>query len=124
MQTLESAVMPSLTLVVGEKLYTVAFPLSCVIQAENKTGLSLKTLRDWLNAPWSAIPGILAAGLVGCGYGSDGADDVAHDICEQLGPEGISSVHEALCTLAFPRAMAELDELVRKRRDKDASPNV
>ena len=43
---IESAVIPSLTLKVEGQEYTIEFPLSVVIQAEEKTGRSLKSLAD------------------------------------------------------------------------------
>lgn len=106
--TLEAAVIPTLLLKVSGREYTVEFPLSAVIQAEEKTGRNLKSLSDWFALPTRDIPAILAAGL--SKHHPDVTEDELRDICDALNPEALDEVQYALCKLAFPRSMTRLEE--------------
>jgi hypothetical protein len=115
---LESAVIPSLTLKVDSREYTVEFPLSAIVQAEDKTGRSLKSLSDWFQVPTKDIPAILQAGL--SKHHPDVKPEDITAICDRLNPEALDEVQYALCKLAFPRSMAALEERNAKGL---ASPN-
>lgn len=119
---LECAVIPSLSLVIGQKLYTVTFPLSAVAKAENVTGKSLKSLPDWFNLETKDIPAVLEAGLYMHHPDIDAADICA--ICDQLNPESLDEVLYALCSLAFPRRMKAYEEHREKWAQGKVSPNV
>ena len=114
-----SAVIPSLRLEVGEKVYTVEFPLSAIAKAEEKTGRSMIDPREWLSLSVKNIPAVLEAGLVTHHPDISPADIEA--ICERLNPEALDEMQYALCKLAFPRYMARLEEMTAK---KSASPNA
>lgn len=109
---LESAVIPTLALVVGEKSYTVEFPLAAVVQAEEKTGTSLKEFSSWLHLPIKHIPAVLEAGL--SKHHPDVTPEEIQSICDRLNPEALDEVHYALCKLAFPRRMELLEEAQKK----------
>lgn len=121
MSTLESAVIPSLTLKVDSREYTVEFPLSAIIQAEEKTGRSLKSLADWFNVQTKDIPALLEAGL--SKHHPDVKPEDVQAICDRLNPESLDEVQYALCKLAFPRFMARIEEAKAKGK-LDTLPNV
>lgn len=102
--------------------YLVEYPFSALIRAEEAIGKQLRSPGAWLNISWQELPKVLATGIL-----TDLPDEtrlaLATRICEQLGPEGIAEVHEALCYLAFPKAMAQLSERYKKLKEKP-SPNV
>lgn len=117
--SLECAVIPSLSLVVGEFLYTVEFPLTAVIKAEEKIGRSLKSLTDWFNLQAKDVPAVLEAGL--SKHHPDIQPGTIQSICDQLNPEALDEVLYALCNLAFPRRMALIEE---NRLKGKTGPNV
>lgn len=117
--SLECAVIPSLSLVVGEHLYTVEFPLPAVIQAEEQIGRSLKSLSDWFALQAKDVPDILRAGLLK--HHPDIKSEEIQAICDQLNPEALDEVLYALCNLAFPRRMALIEE---NRVKGKTSPNA
>lgn len=119
MSKLESAVIPSLTLQVDNRAYTVEFPLSAVVSAEEKTGRSLKSLSDWFQVPTKNIPALLEAGL--SKHHQDVTPEEIASICDRLNPEALDEVHYALCKLAFPKSMAALEE---RQSKGSVSPNV
>lgn len=122
--TLEAAVIPSLALTVGGGTYTVEFPLSAVIQAEEKLGRSLKNPSDWFNLASKDVTAVLEAGL--SKHQPDIAAKLAVDIGGALNPEALDEVQYALVKLAFPRYVAKLEELQAKAREAGgtASPNA
>jgi hypothetical protein len=115
---LEAAVIPSLLLTVGDVSYTVEFPLTAVIQAEEKTGKSLKSLNEWFNLQAKDVPAVLAAGL--SKHHPDIEPGAVQAICDTLNPEALDEVLYALCKLAFPRRMAFIEEHSAKGK---TSPN-
>lgn len=101
--TVELAAIPSLLLTVDGREYTVEFPLSSVLFAEEKLGRPLKTLQDWFGLECKDIQGVLVAGLRKHHARESENVDVAARICETLNPEALDEVQYALCKLAFPR---------------------
>ena len=120
--TMESTVIPSLLLKVEDREYIVEFPLSAVIEAEEATGRSLKSLGDWFDLKSKDVPALLQAGLR---KHNDGVNvlDVAQEICDRLNPEALDEVLYAMCKLAFPRRMAALEESREKAAKGVKSPN-
>lgn len=118
-KTIEAAVIPNLSLKVGGKEYVVEFPLSALIRAEEKTGHSLKSLKDWFDLSSKDVPAVLQAGL-SKHHANVTAEDV-QAICDALNPEALDEVMYALCKLAFPRRMADLEAKTAKGKP---SPNV
>ncbi len=116
---IEAAVIPSLALRVAGKEYTVEFPLSALIRAEEKTGHSLKSLKDWFDLSSRDVPAVLEAGL--SKHHADIKPEDVQAICDALNPEALDEVLYALCKLAFPRRMAELEAKTAKGTP---SPNV
>jgi hypothetical protein len=117
---IKSAVIPSLLLKVEERDYTVEFPLSAVILAEEKLGRPLKSLQDWFSLASKDIPAVLQAGLQK--HHPDIQPGDVTRICDTLNPEALDEVLYALCKLAFPRRMAALEESIAKGKGT-ASPN-
>jgi hypothetical protein len=115
--TIQSAVIPSLLLNVGDRAYTVVFPLSAIVRLEDKLGRSLKTLQDWLSVPAKDIPALIEAGLSKHHPDVTAAEITA--ICDCLNPEALDEIQYALCSLAFPRMMARIEA----NRAKALSPN-
>jgi hypothetical protein len=104
--TIESAVIPSLTLKVDGKEYTVRFPLSAIIRAEEKIKKSLKYFVEWHELAPSDVPLVLEAGIAE-NHGDVTAEIAA--ICERLNPEALYEIRYALCKLSWPRAMADYE---------------
>jgi hypothetical protein len=118
---IESAVIPALTLKVEGREYTVEFPLSAVIKAEEKLGRSLKSPKEWFEVPSRDIPALLEAGL--SKHHKDVTPEELQSICDRLNPEALDEVLYALCRLAFPKYVAVLEENLAKAR-AGTSPNV
>jgi hypothetical protein len=116
---LQSAVFPTLKLIVDGAEYTVCYPLRSVIEAEEKVGHSLKSLKDWLDLPSKELPAIIAAGL--SKFHPDISESQIQAILETLTAEAFDELHYALCKLSFPRVMAKLEE---ERTKGDVSPNA
>jgi hypothetical protein len=105
MNTIQIREIASLKLNVGEQSYTVRFPLRAVVEAEAATGKPLKTLNDWFALTTEDFPKVLAAGI-----GGPDAKEVAERVCDNLNAESMDEVHYALCKLAFPKLIAQLEE--------------
>lgn len=116
---------PILKVVLGPLTYTICFPVSAVIKAEEATKIPLKNLNDWLKIESRHIPAILAAGFIK--YHSDlqpeAMTSLAHSIFESLTPEALDQLHYLLCKLAFPKAIAALESRGSGKADA-ASPNA
>jgi hypothetical protein len=116
---------PVLKVLVGPLEYTLCYPVSAVIKAEEATKLSLKNLNDWLKIESRNIPAILAAGFIK--YHSDLQPDamlaLAQSIFETLTPEALDQLHYMLCKLAFPKAMEALETRASGKANA-VSPNV
>jgi hypothetical protein len=111
-----------MSLVVGGTSYTLAFPLAAVIDAEEKLGRSLKTPADWFNAPAKDVPVLLRAGLAKH-HPSISEHEVAA-ITDELTPEAVIEITNALGTLAFPRFVEKFEENLRFAREKAAQTST
>jgi len=122
-KVLELAVRQPLTLKVDGVDYTVEFPLSSVVIAEEKIGRGLKSPADWFGLPDKDIPAVLEAGLIK--HHADKAGEIARLVCDALGPESSAEFTEALGAMAFPRFLARYKENLAKIQAKGgtASPN-
>jgi hypothetical protein len=102
---------------VDGKDYDLAFPLSVVVDLENKLGRSMKSAPDWLQITTAEVPIILEAGL-SPGRPDDEAKTLATLICAVLNPEEISTVIDGLCAAACPKAMARIMAEMEKARKR------
>jgi hypothetical protein len=114
------AVTPTLPLEIGDKRYTLEFPLAAVVKAEEKIGRSLKAASDWFCAPAKDIPALLEAGL--SRHHPDITPEEISSICECINPESYAEFAEALGALAFPRFTARYRENLEKLRAKGTEP--
>jgi len=89
--------------------YILTFPLKAVALAEEKLGHSLRTLRDWLKLETRELPIIIEAGLQK--FHPEQTAEHAAAIVEALTSDALDELHYGLCKLAFPKAMAKLEEL-------------
>jgi hypothetical protein len=114
---LELAVRPRLEIKIEDKQYTVEYPLSAVIAAEEKAGRSLKSLSEWFEIKLTEVAHVLHAGVVK--HHPEVSFAEIEKFCEELGAEGVLAVRHALICLNFPRTMEE----IAKRQQSGASPN-
>jgi hypothetical protein len=105
---LRSEVFPTLKLIVDSAEYTLCYPISSVVKAEETVGHSLKTLRDWLSLETKHLGTVVKAGLEK--FHSDLSVAELEKIADYLTPEILDPLHYALCKLAFPKAMAIVEE--------------
>ncbi len=108
-----------MTLSVDGVPYTLEFPLSAVVKAEEKIGRSLKSPGDWFTAPAKDIPALLEAGL--SRHHPDVTPEAIAAICDRLDPESYATFAEALGALAFPRFTARYKENLEKLRAAETS---
>ena len=117
-----SEVFPVFKLNVDNREYTVCFPVSAVIKAEETIGHSLKSLKDWIGLEIKHLGALLLAGL--SKHHPDVSIDLVNQILDCLTPEAVDQVHYALCKLAFPKAMAAIEEQQQAKSKGEASPNA
>lgn len=101
---------------VGERDFSIAFPLPMVAELEDKVGRPMRSPSDWLRVKTSEVQAILEAGFKH--YHPTEAGSVATQISETLDPEGIETVIDALCWAACPKAMGRLQEEMDKARER------
>jgi hypothetical protein len=87
--------------------YTLAYPIPAVIQAEKATGKDLKSLTGWFNLETKDMPAVIEAGLVK--HHPDLKPGEFQSIVDNLTLESLDEIHYALCKLAFPKTMAEVE---------------
>lgn len=112
---------------VDGKDYSLTFPLPVVVDLEAKLGRTMKSAPDWLRIETAEVPAILEAAL--SSEHPDDAKDVTAAICAGLDPEAISTVIDALCWAACPKAMdrikADMDKAMeRAKKGLTPFPNV
>jgi hypothetical protein len=117
----ELAVKRPLILKTNDKEYTIEFPLSAVIMAEEKLGRSLKTPADWFGAPAKDIPALLEAGL--SKHHPEVTAEEIKEICDGISPEAYTEFTEAIGAVAFPRWLARFKENLEKLK-AGASPKA
>lgn len=111
--TIRAAVIPSLLLKLDDsQSYTVEYPLSAVIAAEEKLGRSLKAAADWFCAPAKDVPALLEAGLRR--HHPDITPEEVQSICDRLNAEAYTELTEALGALNFPAWLARFKENLAK----------
>jgi hypothetical protein len=98
----------------AEEVFTVEFPLSAVVAAEEKLGRSLKWVSDWYELKWTEVPTVLHAGLLK--HHPEVTLETITAFCEELGAEGVLEVRHALICLNFPRTIQKVMS--------NTSPNV
>jgi hypothetical protein len=118
----ELAVKRPLILKTNGREYTIEYPLSAVIKAEEKLGRSLKTPADWFGAPAKDIPALLEAGL--SKHHPEVTEAEVQAICDELSPEAYTEFTEAIGAVAFPRWLAKFKENLEKLKTKAASPKA
>lgn len=111
--------LPVFEVFLGEKKYTLAFPLKSVVTIEEKLGKPMRQLRDWLEIQPKDMPAIIEAGLAR--FHAETAESDAAEIISMLPSEQIDELHYALCKLAFPKSLEKLEEF---RKNQAESPNV
>lgn len=112
------AVTPSKTVRINGRDYKLGFPFTVVIDAEKKTGISLKTLGDWMNIPYEHLPAILDAGFRK--YQPDIPADFAASLLDAMTPEQVRELHVELWSMNFPNTL----KLITERKRGATSPNV
>lgn len=122
MQVIKTAVQQVLKLVAGDKEYTVEFPLTSVMKAEDKLGRSLKGPSDWFGAQTKDIPVLLWAGLLKHHPDVDLED--AQEICEGFNAEMCAEVLDALGALNFPKWLERFKESLEKSKKRPNVPSV
>lgn len=110
------AVSPCQTVNVNGTEYKLGFPFSVIIAAEGKTGLSLKTLGDWINIPYEHLPAILDAGFRKY---QDIPEGFSAGLLECMNPEQIRELSVELWQMNFPGTVQKLED-----RKGKTSPNV
>jgi hypothetical protein len=108
----ELAVKRPLILKTNDREYTIEYPLSAVIKAEEKLGRSLKSPADWFGAPAKDIPALLEAGL--STHHPDVTPEEIKAICDGISPEAYTEFTEAIGAVAFPRWLARFKENLEK----------
>ena len=119
MDVLRLAGTPGMTLEVGDRKYTIEFPLPAVAKAEAKLGRSLKNPADWFGAEAKDVLALLEAGL--SKHHPNVTPDELSAICDALGPEAYGELAGALGALAFPGFTARYKENLEKARAKGES---
>lgn len=122
MDTLELAVRQPLDIKLDDTINRVEFPLSAVAAIEEDLGRGMKTLPDWFRIQTKEVPAILRHGLTQ--LKADDAKETADLICENLDPEGIDTLIDALCASAFPRQVARFKEEIKKMQTGGTLPNA
>lgn len=126
MHILELAVRSPLIVRVGGAEYKVEFPVLAVVQLEDKLGRPMKSAADWLQIKTRELPDLLSVGL--SRNHAEEAVTVAASICDTLETEAIDEVINGLCYSVFPRAMAKIEEAVKRIQERaekgTESPNV
>lgn len=116
MEIVKTAVLQRMWLVAGEKTYTVEFPLTAVMRAEEKLGRSLKTPGDWFCAQAKDIPALLEAGLAK--HHPDVTEEDVKAICDGLNAEAYVEITEALGALNFPKWLERFKENLEKAKTR------
>ena len=113
---LEIAVRETKIVRIGEREYTLTFPVAAVVVLEQKLGRSMKHSTDWFRIKAEEVQPCLEAGLTH--HHPEEAATVAAEICNTLDPEAIDSVVDALCATACPKAWGRLLEEMAKARQR------
>ena len=111
---LEIAVKERKIIRVGDRDYSLVFPVPVVAALEETIGRSMKSTADWLRIQTKEVQAVLEAGL--SHYHPQEAKDLAATLCTMLEPEEIENVVDALCVAACPKGMARLKEEIEKAR--------
>jgi hypothetical protein len=112
------AVTPCKTVSINGREYRLGFPFSVIIEAEKRTGLSLKTLGDWIDIPYEKLPAILDAGFRK--YQPDIPEDFASSFLDAMTPEQVRELCVELWTMNFPLTIKQISERTAKGK---TSPN-
>lgn len=96
--------------------YRVQFPMNQVAALEEKIGRGMKSAADWLRMKTSEIPDILFYGLQT--YHADEADAVVTTVRDNLDPEQLEFVMDALCEVACPKAMERVRAALEEARER------
>lgn len=112
------AVAPNKTVEINGKEYQLGFPFSVIIDAEKRTGLSLKTLGDWVNVPYEKLPVILDAGFRK--YHPDLPEDFTTTLLDAMTPEQVRELYVELWSMNFPNTVNKLSAKTKGT----TSPNV
>lgn len=99
--------------------YMLVFPLSVLAATERKTGISLKTVGDWVDIPNEHFATVIQAGLVK--HHPNIEPQFAADFCDQATPEILYQLRLGLVYLNFPKVLKALEE---RKGKKDISPNI
>jgi hypothetical protein len=91
--------------------YKIQYPLANVVELEKKIGRSMKHSVEWFKLSTGEVHAALWAGLLM--YHPLDAEDVAGKIVNNLDPENIETVIQAICEVACPAAMERLREAQR-----------
>lgn len=113
---LEICVKQSKIFLVGDKDYSLVFTVPVIAALEEKLGRPLKSAGDWLRISTSEVRDILEAGFKK--HHPEEAEEIADTICDLLDPEQLETVIDALCVAACPKAMARLDEEIKKAQER------
>ena len=96
--------------------YRVQFPVPQVAALEEKIGRSMKGPADWLNMQTKEVPDILFFGLQM--YHADDADAVVAKVRDNLDPEQIGVVMDALIEVACPKAMERVRKMIAEAQER------
>jgi hypothetical protein len=120
MEIVKSVVLQRMLLQVGDVSYTIEYPLTSVMKAEEKLGRALKSPSDWFCAQAKDIPALLEAGLAK--HHPNVTPEEVQAICDGLSAEAYVEVTEALGALNFPKWLERFKETLEKSQGK--LPNV
>lgn len=118
MEIVRTAVLQRMQLIVGDKTYTIEFPLPSVMAAEVKLGRSLKTPHDWFCAEAKDIPALLEAGLKR--HHPDVTPEDVLAICDGLNAESYVEITEALGAMNFPKWLEKFREASKRPNGQSA----
>lgn len=121
MNTLKTTVKQWHTVLINDDTFTLGFPFSVLVEAEKKTGLSLKSLGDWLNIPYEKLPVILDCGFRK--FKPELPEDFVTSFLDAMSPEQVHDLYVELWQMNFPETLNRLGE-ARSKTKGDTSPNV